>query len=255
MKEQLILWTGAIVITFLIAYMGNVNGKYYPMSGTIGVNGEKITFKFDRIYRSNNDYTILLRKDVKNASAFIIWKKEGDVAFNKVAMKDSGEVFKGSIPVQKPYTKVIYRCEVFQREKCYLLPADRTVKMVMIGNVPVTVMNLYFFFLFGGIFLSTRGALEYFNKNRKVKVYVLFTTIFFFCYTIAVTPLKMSYELNAISHSVPSIERLFNSQSVILLLLWIVGMIFIISKKNPGIRAIIFSLITILVYLLIPITY
>lgn len=255
MKEQLILWTSALVITFLTAYMGNLTGRYYPLTGTVGINGKKVTFKFDRLYRGNDGYSIILQKDLKDASAYIIWKKEQDKYFNRVQMKDSGEVFKGSIPPQKPLTHIIYRCEILQNGRSYYLPYDRSVKMTVLGKVTSTAMNLYYFFLFGGILLSVRGALEYFNQNRKVKVYAMFTSIFIFCYTIAVTPFKATYELAAINKSVPSPEKLFNLQAVLLLFLWIAGMTLIIGKKNPGIRAIIFSALTILIYLLVPIVY
>lgn len=260
MKEQLILWISAAVITFLVLYLGNVSGGYYPVSGTIGIEGQKVTYQFDKLYRSNIQKEIVIRKDIKDAEAFFQWKllnsDQVKSDYNKVVMKDSGEVFKAFLPAQQPLTRIGYNAVILKSNKTYQLPpAHSSVEMVFLGSVPSSIMFLYYLFLYGGIFLATRGALEYFNNNRKLKVYAMFTAIFFFCYTIAVTPLKTSYELGAISHSVPSIERLFNLPAILLFVTWMTGMTLIIGGKKPGIRGIIFAVITILIYLLLPVRY
>lgn len=268
MKEQLILWIGSAVITFLVLYLGNISGHYYPVSGTIGIEGQKVTYQFDKIYRGNKAKEIIIRKDIKDAQSFLSWKvinskpgsREDSLlkthSYNKIAMKDSGEVFKTYLPLQQPMTHILYKAEVLKNNVTYPLPpAHHDVDMVFIGSVPSSIMGLYYFFLYGGIFLSVRGALEYFNKNKKLKVYGMFTAIFFFCYTVAVTPLKMSYELGAIGHSVPSFEQLFNIQAILLFLTWTIGMAMIIGSRKPGIRGIIFSVITILIFLFFPVTY
>lgn len=259
MKEQLILWISSAVITFLVIYLGNLTNSFYPVSGTIGIEGQKVTYKFDKIIRTNRDHEILIRKDIKDAEAFLSWKRNkpgSDVPFNKIIMKDSGEVFKASIPLQPPLTHVLYKADILKKNITYSLPPrHEPVELVFIRSVPSSVMNLFYFFLYGGILLAARGALEYFNNNKKTKVYGMFTAIFFFCYTIAVTPLKSSYELGAIGHSVPSIERLFNQQAMLLFITWMIGMAVIIGARKPGIRGIIFAAITILIFIFFPITY
>lgn len=262
MKEQIILWISSAVITFLVLYLGNITGNYYPVSGTIGIEGQKVTYKFDKIYRGDKDHEVIIRKDIKDAESFLSWtlfkheSGDGISPDNKVLMKDSGEVFKGYIPLQKPLTHIRYNAVVHKNNKTYILPPENhQVEMVFLGRVPSSIMNLFYFFLYGGIFLAVRGALEYFNNNMKLKVYTMFTAIFFFCYTVAVTPLKTSYELGAIAHSVPSIERLFNLQSILLFIIWMTGMTIIIGSRKPGIRGIIFAVLTIMVYLFFPLTY
>src|ERR1035437_10180706 len=88
MKKNIILWLGAIIITFLSGYLRNVIGPDYPVSGTIGFEGKMVTFKFDKIYRGNNSYNVFIRSDVKAVKAFLLWKDFSTNAFTGLHPKN-----------------------------------------------------------------------------------------------------------------------------------------------------------------------
>jgi hypothetical protein len=264
MKKNIILWLGAIIITFLAGYMHNVTGPDYPVSGTIGIKGQMVTFKFDKIYRGNDSYNVFIRSDVKNISAFLLWQNVADpfVAlgprknqaapiWHRDVMTDSGFLIKGKIPHHNPGDKVAYRVELNYFGKQYFLPEDKPVTIMFLGHVNSSVMNIFYIVLFGGLILAVRTGLEVFKDKPKIGIYTIFTMIFFFLYTVCMVPLKRTYELNAINHFVPPVNLLITYQSVLLFLIWIIGLVLIFNFKGNRIIPLFFSSLTLIIYILV----
>src|ERR1035437_5937340 len=265
MKKNIILWLGAIIITFLTGYMHNVTGPDYPVSGTIGIEGKMVTFKFDKIYRGNDNYKVFLRSDVKDIKAFLLWKdvsanaSSGLPANDKISsawqremMADSGSLIKGTIPKHNPGEKVAYRVELNYGGKQYFLPEDKPVIIMFQGHVNPGIMQIFYFVLFGGLILAVRTGLEAFNDNRRIGMYTIFTLIFFFLYAICVVPLKSTYELNALNHFVPTVSSIITYQSITLLLLWIIGLTLIFNFKKNKIILLLISSLTLIIYIFVP---
>ena len=261
MKKQIILWLGAIIITFLAGYMYNVTGPDYPVSGSIGVEGKMVTFKFDKIYRGNDIYNVFIRTDVKDIKAYLLWKDVSTNAINgkltrnqfasiwhRELMADSGFLIKGNFPHHNPGDKIAYRVELNYAGKQYYLPDDKPVTIEFLWQVNSSILNIFYFILFCGLILAVRTGLEAFNDNRRIGMYTIFTLIFFFLYTICLVPLKRSYELNAINHFVPPINSIITYQSISLLLLWIIGLSLIFNFKGNRIIPLVISSLTLIIY-------
>jgi hypothetical protein len=250
MKQVIILWLSALIITFLSGYFESILSTYYPITGTIGINGMKVSYKFDKVFRGKEDYTVMIRTDLRDLQGKLKWQIEDNKHIrNTVQMISGNEILYAEIPKQHPKTIVRYEVELISGDSTYILPQ---CKIKFLGEVPPMIMFLFYFSLFGGLLLSTRTGMEYFNENQKIKKLSLFTVTFFFVLTIAVNPLKKSYELEAINKTVPPITGLFDYQSLILLFIWIVGMVVVFKSKNPKPAALVLSIITILIFLFIP---
>jgi hypothetical protein len=250
MKKKFILWSGAILITFLAGYLHSVSDKYYPVTGTIGIEGEKTSFKFDKVHREDGSYKILVRTEKKGVSGEVLWRRLEAEEWKRLPLINEGTNLYALIPDMEAEAEILYKVVLNYNEKKYSLPGP--VKLIYYGKVHPIVNFLFYFTLFGALLLSVRTGLEYFNPVPKVGTYTIFTTIFFFLFTIAVNPLKLSYELEAINQKVLPITRLFTIQSLSLLSLWILAMIIIFSsRKRSKIAALIFSILTIIIYLLI----
>jgi len=264
MKKNIILWLGAIIITFLSGYMRNVTGPDYPVSGTIGIEGKMVTFKFDKIYLGNDGYNVLIRSDVKEIKAFLLWKdipanhltssppqNQSAAIWQRNVMTDSGFFINGKLPKHFPGEKVAYRVELNYGGKQYFLPEDKPATIMFLGNVNSSVMNIFYFVLFGGLLFAVRTGLETFNDKPRLGLYSIFTLIFFFLYTICLVPLKRTYELNAINHFVPPLNLITTYQSVSLFVLWIIGLILIFNFKGNRIIPLVISSLTLIIYIFI----
>jgi hypothetical protein len=264
MKKNIILWLGAIILTFLSGYMRNVTGPDYPVSGTIGIEGKMVTFKFDKIYLGNDGYNVLIRSDVKDIKAFLLWKdvssraisgrspkNQANTIWQRDLMADSGFLIKGKLPHHNSGEKVAYRVELNYGGKQYYLPEDKPVTIKFLGYVNSSIMNIFYFVLFGGLLFAVRTGLETFNDKPRLGLYSIFTLIFFFLYTICLVPLKRTYELNALNHFVPPLNLITTYQSVSLFVLWIIGLILIFNFKGNRIIPLMISSVTLIIYIFI----
>jgi hypothetical protein len=264
MKKNIILWLGTLILTFLAGYLHNAVGPDYPVSGTIGIEGKMVTFKFDKLYRGNDSYNLIIKSDVRDITAFLLWRDVSDksVAANpspnqlapvwhREVMTDSEYFIKGKIPKHNPYGKVAYWVELNYKGKQYFLPEDKPVVIMYLGHVNSTIMQIFYFVLFGGLILAVRTGLETFNDKPRLGLYTIFTLIFFFLYAVCVVPLKRTYELNALNHFVPTVSSIITYQSITLLLLWIIGLTLIFNFKRNKIIPLVISSLTIIIYIFV----
>ena len=250
MKHSLILWSSAFLLTFLTGYIQSGTSEFYPVTGTIGIDEKKVSYRFEKIFNDKGDYIFILRTDNQDIKAVVKWKNIDSDDWQTINMKNNNDALLGEIPRQKAGEKIFYYAEISKDEKKFRVP-DKPVELLFQGHVPSMISFLSSFALFGGLLLSFRTGLEFFNENQKIKKLTLFTITFFFVYTVAVTPLRKSYEINAINNKVVSITSLFDLQSVLLFLLWIAALIVVFKIKNPKPASIIFAIATALVFLFI----
>jgi len=264
MKQNFILWLSSIIIAFLAGYMNNVTGPNYPVSGSIGLDGQPATFKFDRTYRGNDGYFVTVNTDEKDINAFLLYRNVPKLSYSKIIdsgstndigswqkaeMNYSGKLYSGKLPVGKPGQKIMYRVELNYKGNKYYLPTDKAVTIQLWGKVNPEILRIYYFVLFLGLILAVRTGLEVFKDKPKVGIYTIFTVISFFLYAVCVVPLVKSYELNAINHSVPPVSQLVSVQSVSLMVLWIIGMIVIFNYKGKKFIPITLTALTLIIYI------
>jgi len=252
MKQIIILWFGAALITFLAGFIQSGLSPYYPITGTFGIEGKKVSYKLEKIYRGNEDYNIKILTDIEGLKGTLYWREKNSKShWKKINMTSAPKILEVSLPLLKPEKESEYYIKVFYKDKEYRIPGNRIVTIKFLGKVPSTIMNLDIFFILLGLLLSTRTGLEYFNDKPKTKKLSLIAFFFFFCSAIVITPFRKTYELNAINHSVPTITQLYEIKPLIILAIWTVAVYLIFKSKRSKLYAIIFASITILTFVLI----
>ena len=130
MKQNLILWIAAFLITFLAGYISNATSKYYPVSGTIGIDAKKVSYVLDRVYHANNNYKVIVRSDVPNLTGTIQWRQNKIHGWNEISMKTDGpDLLVGEMPALSPLETIEYRIKVIHNGKEYLLPGEKPVTL------------------------------------------------------------------------------------------------------------------------------
>ncbi len=235
MKQKIILWLGAIIITFLSGYMQSVSSKYYPVSGTIGIDAQKVSFKLDRIYRGNEGYKLIIRSDVKNLKGEIIWRRAAsDENWKSASLNEKNGILTGTIPDQMPRTTLQYQIKLRHNGKYYYLPEPGPITILFLGKVPFTIMLFSYAALFIGLLLAVRTGLEYFNENPRFRLHSLFAMFSFISYAFIFNPVKRSYELGGIGlgKNILPITQVFSTGALIVFVIWLAVTIGIFNSAN-----------------------
>lgn len=250
MKNTIILWISAALITFLIGFVQNRTSPSYPTSGTIGIEGQKVSYHFNKIHRDSSDYLIMIRTDLKDLKGIITWR---DIDVSKIWNSDSlrlkGEWLRASIPNQETQTEIEYRVILLHKAKEYYLPNNKNEKILFMGRVPKTIVIHYYLTLFFGLLLAIRGGLEFFNPKPRLRLYSIFAAISFFACTLIFAPVQKAYELGAIGKFVPPVKNLFEPVLVSLSVIWIAAIVLISYSKYPKRWLVISSALTIILFI------
>lgn len=250
MKQTLILWIVAATITFLVGFIQNRISATYPTSGTIGIEGQKVSYHFKKIYRDKNDYILLLRTDVENLKGIIKWRRRNENHdWHIDTMKYSDGNLTVNIPKQDPLTWVEYRLTLSYKDKEYFLPKNNLEKVLFLGPAPSSIVIHYYLTLFVGILLAVRAGLEFFNNKPRLRLYSIFTLISFFSCAMIFAPVKRAYEMGAIGKTVPSMDKLFELWLVLLIIIWILNLILVSYSRIPKKWVLTFSILTLLIFL------
>lgn len=249
-KEPIILWVASIVITFLIGYFLSITNKDYPISGTIGIEGEKVSYRFEKVHFGKDDVNILIRSDVKGLSGKLFWKSNSDSTWFSENMKRSDLAISAKFPALEADKKLKYYVESFYKNKKYSLPDNQKVNMRFYGTIPSTISILQFILTYLGLLLVVRAGLEYFNHNEKIKKYEIFIAIIFITLTVLINPLYISYKYGFINSSIPSINKLFPFKELSVTSLWIISIILTFNLKKYKLIPVIAAVITILIFII-----
>lgn len=248
MKQQLILWIAALVITFIFGFSNRITSEEYPVTGTVKYNMHKVSYLFDKVYRSNDDYKFQVFSDLKGLKIKLQYKNEDGLSWKEAELNRNNKIYSVKIPNAGPSNKIVYRAELDYNNDKIIVPNEEGVNLTFWGRVSKTIMLFYNLALFFGIFLTTRIGLEYFNDNEKIKKLSLFPLIFFIFYGLLVVPIKRTYELAAFGNKILSINQLFDIKSLAFLIIWIVTIILVFNSKKRKTIALVSAVFLLLLY-------
>ena len=249
MKNQIILWLSSLIIVFLIGYVKNVTGKEYPITGTFGIEGKKVSYKLDKVSFNKDFYKNIIVSDIKGVRGKLIWLKDNVQYENQFKEIDRG--LECEIPKLKPGQKIKYKLILSYSDKVYEIPEKEYVTLTFWGNIPSSVNILHFFLLYVGLLMSIRSLLEVFNRNINLKKFSVITYALFIVSIMLITPLKNSYKLGAINHFVPNLTDLIEPALLLILFSWIVGSIFIFNQRYTTLVIITLGAVTVLLFFFI----
>lgn len=232
MKQTIILWCGAVIITLLAGYLNSVNSPYYPYSSTIGVDGKKVTFFVERKHSGDNPYELIIRTDIDSILGFVFWKENGkDWNKSELVFDSENKILKTEIPSSKPKgTKDIY-FSINRNNKEYRYPPEGSIKITFFGELKRGYGYTYFIFLFAVILISARAGLEVF-RNKKLKALFIFATIGQILWALFLVPIKNTFELMSPGDKILPIGELFEIIPLIIASIWVAGLIGIFNTKR-----------------------
>ena len=251
MKQQIILWSGALTITIIFTFLLRTISPEKPVTGTVEFGNQKVGYKFDKVYRSDDDYTVMLFSDIDSLQADLEYRNSNSgESWIIIPMNNKDGMLTANIPKHPTQGLVDYKVTLKYEGQTFTVPKKNGLTLRFLGRVSPQIMAWFYIAMFGGILLSTRIGLEFFNENEKIKKLSFFAFITFVFYAMLLIPVKRTYELSAFGKSIPQITQLFSVGGVLIIVLWIGGMISFFYVKNRRLMALIVAILTFLIFLI-----
>lgn len=246
MKNNIILWISTFVIVFVLSYLKSIFSENYPITGTIGLDGLKLTYKLDK-EGFGDKHKLLLRSDKKDIIASVIIQKDSLIKL---------DFFKEHIFLVAELDRAItgkefdYHLIIKNQNNEYRIPKDDEISFIFYGKISKMLSALFYLFLFVGIILIVRSGIEYFNKNFMTKKFLVLAGVVWLTFVMLINPLYLSYKYEYINQVITPIQALFPINHFLILILLIVTVIASFKerfKDKPV--SLIFSVIALILYL------
>lgn len=246
-KEIIILWLASFVIVFLAVYISNLIDKDYPITSTIGIEGKKVSYRFEKTHYGKDDYKIIIRTDVDELNGKLFWRIESDTVWNSTKLNKANLILYGNISALKPEHTLIYYVELYHKDKKYVIPDNQKVSLTFFGKIPSGVNELEFLLLYLGLVLAVRTGLEFFNDGKKSKKFSVLTVVVLLTLIALINPLYLTYKYGFINSSIPPINRLFLWCDLTIFALWIVTLITIFRSDKFKFLPLVSAILTLLI--------
>lgn len=249
-KQNFILWVSSLFIVFLIGYIRSVSNPNFPVSGTTGMDAKKITYVFEKKTHIKDTLTLRVRTDINTLSGKVtVYGNMHDTAFIPFVSSEKGELLTAYIPVKQLPAKVSYSVALMYKDSVFSIPAGNTVLTTFCyPKIPMSIMSVYYFFLYFGLLLAVRIGLEFFSDGSKVKKFSLFTLICFSLYGFFIIPVINFIESNAMNRTILQPEKMFTIPSLAFCALWIIAVITFFSKCNKPWQRWFFAAATLIIF-------
>lgn len=249
-KEIIILWLASFVIVFLAVYISNIIDEDYPITSTFGIEGRKVSYRFEKVNYGNDDYKVIIRTDVVELTGKLFWKSNADSNWQSKELKKSDLILSENIPALNPAEKINYYIELIHKDKKYVLPDNQKVTLTFFGEIPIFINVLEHLLLYLGLILVVRTGLEFFNDGAKSKKFGFLTLILFLPHIALINPLYLTYKYGFINSSIPPISKLFLLSDIVIFIIWIGTMITIFVSDKFKFLPLVSAILILIIFVL-----
>jgi len=249
MKNQIILWLSSFVIVFLIGYVKNVTDKDYPVTGTFGIEGRKVSYKLDKESFTKSYYSNIIISDIDGIEAKLLLKNDNsqnELGYSLTNLRLACQILK-----LKPGQSIQYKIIIKHKDQIFEIPENDFATLTFWGNIPFPVKLLYSILLYSGLLMAIRSLLEIFNNNQNLKKILVIGCSIFIILIIIINPLYSTYKLGAMNHFIPSFSQLFDPLLLSILIIWIAGTTFIFNRVFVKTITVAIAVLTVLLFFFI----
>jgi hypothetical protein len=252
MKQTVLFWTIAFLITAASAIYQRRTGPTYPISGKIEMHGKVIVYSLLRSHDCTINAPVLIKTGDPLIAGTVEWRRyKADNAWTKVEMISRNDSLLAELPKQQMAGKLQYKVTLRYAETSLVLPSDDGVVIRFKGDVPLFILIPHIFAMFGAMLLSTRTGIEFFRKEKKnLRTLVFVTMGFLFVGGFILGPLVQKYAFDAYWTGWPIGHDLTDNKTAVALIAWLVVAYGLKKTVNPQKWALIAAFVTMAVYLI-----
>ena len=251
MKQSLLFWILAVIITLVLLVYQRITGPTYPVSGSVQLGGKEVTYRFDRSHPGPTDANVQVKTDDQTVAGVLFWKRfKTDDPWTQVPMTYSDGVLKADMPHQPVAGKLLYWVELRLADQRLSLPGSEPIVIRFRGDTPVWIVIPHVIAMFGAFLFSARAGLEFFAREPKLRTLTDLTLGFLVVGGFILGPLMQYYAFNAWWTGWPFGTDLTDNKTAVAFIAWIVSALMLSRSKNPKRWALGAAIVTVIVYLI-----
>ncbi|KAB2907154.1 MAG: hypothetical protein LC102_10080 [Ignavibacteriales bacterium] len=243
MSKNLLLWISAFVIVFLFTLVRPYIRGEQPVSGTIGIEGKKISYLFPREWEAGTDLKFLIRNDNPKVTGYYVINLPDGKKVKKELTVGKEELI-GVLPAAKPGESVDYTVFLKYDDKQTQIPYNTTLTTVFTGKVSLIIKIFYPLMLFILSLLAVRGGLEFFNEEGRYKLYTIFTAGAAVCLSFIIVPVRNLLLIAPPAGTIPPPGDMFTAETFFYSVLWVLVSILVFFNIKPGFTLLVGSMFT-----------
>jgi hypothetical protein len=232
-RKSVWLWLLSILLTIVLAVYQRLSGPTYPIKGTEAIAGGEAGYRFYRSWTQGQELPVRVTTSGENISARLFYCRypsAGSESWTITPMEKKAGAFLASIPGQPPAGKVLYKVELTAAGKVLWLNHGRPVVARFKGEVPTALLIVHITFMFAGLLLAFRTALEALRAEGRWQKLVPWTLAAFFIGGLLLGPLVQKYAFGSFWTGFPLGHDLTDSKTLFVVVFWLAA--FFLRKKS-----------------------
>jgi hypothetical protein len=251
MRNPLILWILAVVVTLFSAIFQRVTGPSYPVRGTVIIDNRPVEFELLHSHDNSSDAIMEIPIGDLDITGQVQWRRfKSHDSLQVEPLKRQGNNLVVIIPRQPAAGKVAYQVSLTDRTmKTYDL-TDKPVILRFHGPVPDYVLVLHIVVMFLAMLLATRTGLEALINGRLARPMAVWTSISMFVGGLILGPVVQKFAFGDFWTGWPLGNDLTDNKTVVAFFLWLVAVLRSRRGNRGRIWFVAASLLTLAIFLI-----
>lgn len=249
-KQTFLLWSVTLIVTFGSVVYQRKTGPTYPVRGQVEIGQSTVPFKLLRSHNSTGDAQMQLEVPDRTIEGSLRWRRyKSHDAWTTEPLVRNDDTLTFAIPKQPPAGKVMYQVTLRRSSQSVPLTPEPVVIRFK-GPVPAWVLIPHILFMFVGMTLATRTALEALFGRKRVFTFSLWTTALLVLGGLILGPIVQKFAFDAFWTGWPFGHDLTDTKTAVAVLFWLVALWRCVKPGRGKIWVILAGLVTLAVYLI-----
>jgi FtsH-binding integral membrane protein len=252
MKNTIIFWILAMVITLLAVVYQKMTGPTYEKREKVFIEGQRYKLKLPRSMSIGENNEVVLNIPAENISGKLNFRRYPTnddwktVDFTRETRKDKS-VLVAQVPAQPAAGKIEYYFELSGPTEHVIVNLNNPVVIRFKGHVPGIILWPHVILIFFAMLLSNFTGLLAITKNEKYRSYTVITVVFLAAGGMILGPVVQKYAFGELWTGIPKGWDLTDNKTLVAFAVWVIALIFS-RKKDRYYLVWIAALITLIIY-------
>ncbi len=251
MKNSVVLWVLAVVLTLSSVVYQRLTGPTHPRSGSVEIAGEQVDFTLLRSHETIEDAPVRIEVPDGTTGEFR-WRryKSYDEWMSEPMRREDNELVT-EIPKQPSAGKVMYRIVLIDQEGGRHNLPDEPVIIRFRDPVPLYILIPHVILMFSGMLISTRAGLEALARRKNAYRYAVLSLLVFFTGGLIFGAIVQKFAFGAFWTGWPFGTDLTDNKTLVAVMFWAIA-VFRARRPSRGRGWIIAAAFVTLVIFIIP---